>query len=222
MTRTRRPLSDEERRDGALIWDYHQLHHDLRICDVGICLGGPDPDVADFAVELYQRELFPLLVFTGANSPDTVAYYPRGEAIECRDKALLLGVPDDAIVVEPRATNTGQNISYSRDVLAENGVRPESVMLVSMPYMQRRAFATCRKVWPAVDIVCASAPIEFDEYAKVIGNPPVVLDMIVGDLQRVMEYPQKGFAISQDVPNEVHDAYQRLIDAGYTSRLAIV
>lgn len=222
MTRTRRPLSDEERRDGALIWDYHQLHHDLRICDVGICLGGPDPDVADFAVELYQRELFPLLVFTGANSPDTVAYYPRGEAIECRDKALLLGVPDDAIVVEPRATNTGQNISYSRDVLAENGVRPESVMLVSMPYMQRRAFATCRKVWPAVDIVCASVPIEFDEYAKVIGNPPVVLDMIVGDLQRVMEYPQKGFAISQDVPNEVHDAYQRLIDAGYTSRLAIV
>lgn len=222
MTQTRRPLSDDERHDAALIWDYHQLHHDLRPCDVGICLGGPDPDIADFAVELYRRELFPLLVFSGANSPDTVAYYPRGEAIECRDKALRLGVPGDAIVVEPQATNTGQNIVYSRDVLANRNVRPKSVMLISMPYMQRRSFATCRKVWSEVDIVCASAPIEFDEYAKAIGDPPMVLDMIVGDLQRIMEYPKKGFAIPQDVPNEVHDAYRRLVEAGYTSRLAAV
>ncbi len=220
MTRARPPISDEEAQDAALIWEYHQLHHELRACDVAICLGGPDPDVADFAVELYHRKLFPTLVFSGANSPDTVEYYPRGEAIECREKALSLGVPNSAILVEIRATNTGQNVAYSRTVLAEHDLYPATIMLVSMPYMQRRAFATCRKVWPDVDIVCASEPIEFVEYAKAIGNPPVVLDMIVGDMQRIMEYPKKGFAIEQHVPQAVQDAYERLVNAGYTSRLA--
>ena len=43
--------------------------------------------------------------------------------------------------------------------------------------------------------------------------------MLVGDLQRVIEYPKQGFAIAQDVPDEVLQAYGRLIGAGYTARL---
>ena len=43
--------------------------------------------------------------------------------------------------------------------------------------------------------------------------------MLVGDLQRVIEYPARGFAVAQDVPADVTDAYQRLIAAGYDTRL---
>jgi uncharacterized SAM-binding protein YcdF (DUF218 family) len=220
VTQTRRPITDDEHQDAELIWDYHQMHYELEPCDVGICLGGPDPNLPIFAAELYHRRLFPVLLFTGANSPDTLPFYPDGEAVGCRETAVKLGVPDAAILVEPEATNTGQNMTFSRQVLAEHGLHPESVLLISMPYMQRRAYATCRKVWPEVDIVCASEPIEFDQYAKTIGEPPVALDMILGDMQRVMEYPKKGFAIEQDVPDEVEAAFQRLVVAGYTSRLA--
>lgn len=213
-------MTDDEWQDAGLIWDYHQMHHELRPCSVGICLGGPDPNLAPFAVDLYERGLFPKLLFTGANSPDTLAFYPDGEAVGCRDVALRLGVPDEAILVEPCATNTGQNITLARQLLDEHDVPVSSVLLISMPYMQRRAYATFRKAWPEVDVVCASEPIEFDDYAKTIGEPAVALDMILGDLQRVMEYPKKGFAIEQDVPEGVQAAYQRLVTAGYTSRLA--
>jgi hypothetical protein len=41
----------------------------------------------------------------------------------------------------------------------------------------------------------------------------------VRDLQRVVEYPKLGFAVEQDVPAEVLAAYDRLIDAGFDSRL---
>jgi hypothetical protein len=43
--------------------------------------------------------------------------------------------------------------------------------------------------------------------------------MLVGDLQRIIEYPARGFAIAQEVPGTVTGAYRRLIAAGYDSRL---
>lgn len=221
MSEGRRPITDEEYQDAALIWDYHQMHHEPQPCSAGISLGGPDPDVADFAAELYRRGLFPVLVFTGANSPDTIRYFPRGEAVHNRERAIELGVPADAVLVEPNATNTGQNIAYSRQMLADAGVEVDSVMLISMPYMERRGYATCRRIWPEVAVVCASVDVKFDVYADEIDvDPPLVLDMMMGDMQRVIEYPKKGFAIEQAVPDDVRAAYDRLVAAGYTSRLA--
>jgi hypothetical protein len=105
------------------------------------------------------------------------------------------------------------------DALAEAGIPVTSVMLISKPYMQRRAYATIRKAWPEVEPVCASEDISFDEYLKSIGDDKLVIDMLVGDLQRVVEYPARGFAVAQDVPADVTDAYQQLIAAGYDSRL---
>ncbi len=46
-----------------------------------------------------------------------------------------------------------------------------------------------------------------------------VVDMLVGDTQRITIYAERGFAIPQPVPSEVHAAYERLVAAGYTSRL---
>ncbi|GAB2837443.1 hypothetical protein KDA82_33400 [Streptomyces daliensis] len=43
--------------------------------------------------------------------------------------------------------------------------------------------------------------------------------MLVGDLQRVIEYPRLGFAIGQDVPEDVRAAYESLIRDGFTGRL---
>jgi uncharacterized SAM-binding protein YcdF (DUF218 family) len=158
-------------------------------------------------------------VFTGGNSPTTKARFPRGEAVHFRDHAIDLGVPAESILLEPHAGNTGQNITLSREVLTTAGIHPATVLLVSKPYMERRSFATARKLWPDVDIRCASEPLELDDYAKSIGDEKLVLDMLVGDLQRVIEYPKLGFAIEQEVPEDVHAAYKSLIRDGFTSRL---
>ncbi|TDO44503.1 DUF218 domain-containing protein [Kribbella sp. VKM Ac-2571] len=209
-------LRDQDVADARLIWDYHQLGHELRPVSVGIGLGSHDLGVATFAAGLYRRGLFPRLVFTGANSPTTVARFPRGEAVHYRDHAIELGVSAEAILVEPLATNTGQNIAFARELLTDS---IESVLLISKPYMERRAYATCRKVWPEVDVVCTSEPIDFLDYLSGIGDPALVVDMLVGDLQRVLEYPAHGFAVEQHVPDNVLAAYKHLVDAGFTSRL---
>lgn len=212
-------ISDAHWRDAAVIWDYHRMDHELRPCAAGIALGSNDLGVATHAARLYHQGWFPVLVLTGANSPTTIARFPRGEAIHYREQVLELGVPERAILVEPAATNTGQNIARSRAVLREAGLRVDSVLLVSKPYMQRRAFVTCRKLWPEVMPVCAAQTVDFADYARAAGNGHRVIDHMVGDLQRIVEYPKQGFAIAQPVPASVLAAYQRLVEAGFTSRL---
>ena len=214
-----RQITDEQFHDATLIWNYHQMGHEPRPCSAAIGLGSHDLGVATAAADLYREGLFPVVVFSGGNSPTTRARFPRGEAVHYREHALGLGVPDEAILVEPKAANTGQNVTLSRELLREAGVEVESLLLISKPYMERRSYATCRKLWPEAEVVCASEPLELDDYIKSIGDEKLVVDMLVGDLQRVIEYPKLGFAVEQDVPGDVYDAYERLLGAGFDSRL---
>lgn len=207
------------RADVEVLWGFHHMHHRLQRCEVGIGLGSHDLGVATFTAELFDRGLFPRIVFTGANAPTTVARFPRGEAVHYREHAVERGVPDSAILVEPEATNTGENIALTRDLLAERGILPARVMLISRPYQQRRAYATCKKLWPEVEVVCASDSLPLDAYIDSIGDVDKVINMLVGDTQRVTAYAERGFSLPQDVPAPVHAAYARLVDAGYTSRL---
>lgn len=207
------------RADVETLWSYHDVHHEPHPVDVCIGLGSHDLGVATYTAELYHRGLFPRIVFTGANAPTTIEKFPRGEAVHYREHAISLGVPREAILTETHATNTSQNLTYSRDVLAEGGITPSSVLLISRPYQQRRAYATCRKVWPEVDVLCGSQPLPLDEYVDSIGDVDRVITMLVGDTQRITVYAERGFAIDQDIPADVRAAYDRLVDAGYTSRL---
>jgi uncharacterized SAM-binding protein YcdF (DUF218 family) len=205
--------------DVSTLWDYHKLHHDLTPTDVGIGLGSHDLSVATCAADLYHRALFPLVVFSGANAPTTVERFPRGEAIHYREHALSLGVPDAIVLVEPRARNTGENITFTRQLLRSQGHTVESVTLICRPYQQRRAFATCRKLWPDVRVQCASLPLGLDDYIASIGDPARVVNMLVGDTQRIEVYAERGYAIPQPFPGNVRAAFEQLVAAGFTDRL---
>lgn len=212
-------LPDDLRHDVQTLWDYHDMRHELRPADVGIGLGSHDLGVATCAAELFHAEMFPLIVFTGANAPTTVERFPRGEAVHYREHALALGMPDDAILVEPEARNTGDNITLTRKLLESRGLEVGSVVLISRPYQQRRAYATCKKLWPEVDVICASRPLPLDDYVESIGDVNRVINMLVGDTQRITVYAERGFAVPQDIPSSVAEAYDRLVRAGFRERV---
>ncbi|MGW3354121.1 YdcF family protein [Streptomyces bungoensis] len=205
--------------DAQRLWDFQQMGHDPRPCSVAIGLGSHDLGVADTTADLYHRGMMPLIVFTGATSRTTRDRMPRGEAEHYRERAMELGVPADAILVEPRARNTGENIRFSRALLEEHRVAVSSVLLVSKPYEERRAYATARKLWPEVRWVSASTPMTLADYVDSIGDARLVIDMLAGAQQRLMIYPQQGFMIEQHVPDYVAAAYERLREAGFASRL---
>jgi uncharacterized SAM-binding protein YcdF (DUF218 family) len=211
-------ISAQQRRDAQLLWRYHRLDHELCPCDAAIGLGSHDLGVATHAVELYRRKLCRIVVFTGGTSPTSRQRFPRGEAVHYRDHALELGVPDSAILVEPTATHTGENITRSRAVLAASGHHPRRILLICKPYAQRRSYATMRKRWPEVDVRCTSLPMGYREYVRHIGDEHLVISMMVGELQRIVEYPARGFTVAQGVPRDVARAYQRLHAGGFDTR----
>ncbi|MFE3057111.1 YdcF family protein [Nocardia sp. NPDC059239] len=189
--------------------------------DVGIGLGSHDSGVATYTAELYDQGMFPLIVFTGANAPGTIDLFPRGEAVHFRERAVELGVPDDVILIETEATNTGENIDFTRALLeGRTDLGPvRSAVLICRPYQQRRSYAICRKRWPKIDVICASRPLPLDDYIKSIGDVDRVINMLVGDTQRIWVYAAKGWAIDQEMPDEVRKSFSRLVDAGFGRRL---
>lgn len=205
--------------DAQTLWDYHQLGHELRPTDIAIGLGSHDIGVAEHTADLYHQGLFPLIVFTGANAPTTVDIFPRGEAVHFTERAIELGVPPEAILQETHATNTGENFTLTKQLLASKGIYVRSATIVSRPYQQRRAYATARKLWPDLTIVNSSRSQTLSDYVRSIGDEGRVLNMLVGDTQRIWVYAESGFALTQPIDRATMESYKRLVAAGYTRRL---
>lgn len=202
-----------------LIWDYHHLNHTLHPSDLILALGSNDIRVAEYAADLYLQGFAPLLMFSGNVGALTKDQFTKPEAEVFADIALQKGVPAAAILREPESTNTGENIEFSRRVLAAQKIDPARIILVQKPYMERRAFATFRQRWPEKEALVASPPIPFSEYPNELLPKDKVINIMVGDLQRIKFYPSLGFQIEQEIPDEIWEAYEKLVALGYDKHL---
>ena len=204
--------------DVAVLFEFNQMHHELRPCSIGIGLGSHDSNVPVHAAELYKEGMFPLIVFTGSNAPTTVGRFPRGEAVHFAEIAIERGIPPEVILLETQARNTGENVTLTRQLLDKRAVQASSAIVICRPYQQRRAHATFGALWPDLQVLCSSRPLSLADYVVTIGNPAFVVNLIVGDTQRVIEYPDAGFRTKPSVPDSVVAAYKHLVKAGITSR----
>lgn len=195
------------------------MGHVLQPSDVILVLGSNDTRVAEHGADLFLRGLAPRILFSGNVGRLTDGQFQKSEAETFADVARSMGVPEDAILLEPRSTNTGENIAFSREILAGQGIDPARLIVVQKPYMERRAFATFMNFWPGKDIRISSPPLSFDEYPNEMLPKDLIITIMVGDLQRIRLYPEKGFQIPQDIPADVWAAYEELISRGYTGHL---
>ena len=201
------------------IWDYHHLNHKLEKADLILALGSNDLRVAEHAAKLYLQGWAPLLMFSGNVGALTRGKFAKSEAETFAEIAVQKGVPREAVLIEPESTNTGENIVFSRRVLAERGLDPDSIILVQKPYMERRAYATFMNFWPEKRVIVSSPPISFADYPTADLPKDLVINIMVGDLQRIREYPAKGFQITQEIPDDIWRAFEKLLALGYTNHL---
>lgn len=210
---------EDVERWARLVWDYHHVHHDLAPADCIIALGSHDTRVADRAAEVFLAGLAPLLVCSGHLGSLTSGIWERSEAAIFADIAAGRGVPRERILVEDRSTNTGENVAFSKQLLAQKGLSPRRAIAVQKPYMERRTLATFGVRWPELDLVVTSPQLDFEAYTRQGIPREDVIQIMVGDLQRLLVYAKKGFSTPQPVPAEVMAAYEGLVAAGYTKRL---
>lgn len=201
------------------IWDYMHLEHALAKSDLILALGSNDLRVADYAADLYLQGWAPRLMFSGNVGALTRTMFNKPEAEKFADVAISKGVPAAAILLESASTNTGENIQFSRQLLAEHGITVQRIILVQKPYMERRAYATFMNFWPGIELIVTSPPIPFTEYPTAQLSQETVINIMVGDLQRIREYPAKGFQIPQPIPIEVWQTFEQLVVLGFDKHL---
>ena len=193
------------------IWDYHQMKHQLAPAGAILVLCSHDERVAERGAQLFLEGWAPLLIFSGGRGAITGRLWHEPEAERFARIAVELSVPPEQILVEPNSTNTGENVRFTRQLLAERGIDPSSFIVVQKPYMERRSYATFRKIWPEKPVVVTSPQVSFSDYLAQYTHsslsPDDVVGIMVGDLQRIKIYPELGYQISQEIPEDFWCAY---------------
>ncbi|MCC6875136.1 MAG: YdcF family protein [Sandaracinaceae bacterium] len=116
---------------------------------------------------LQRQGLAPVLIVTGG------AYRDTTEAALMAERARALGVPSEAIVLEPRARDTAQNARFAIERLCEvRGRRQDrarcapSVIVVSSPYHLRRAALLFTCAGARVQIAATEPPPDWGSQAR--------------------------------------------------------
>lgn len=208
--------------DARMLWDYHRLAMPTGPADAIVGLGSYDPAVAEWSAELWLRGFAPWLLFTGGavQRGDLLKTpWSQPEAVVFRDIALRHGVPSERILVEPQATHTGENLSFSRALLHQRGIPTRRLLLVTKPNMERRVRATAAVLPGDTAYTVTSPPAVFEDYVFSRFDAGTIVNLMVGDLQRIALYPGQGLQAAEDIPEAVRAAYRSLIQAGYTRHL---
>jgi uncharacterized SAM-binding protein YcdF (DUF218 family) len=207
------------------LWQYMKLNHKLQPVELIFVLGSQDDRVAQYAAELYAQGLGKYILVSGgmAHQNDLLKtkWPEETEALHFEKILVASGVPASSIILEQQATNSGENIKFSYELLKNKKLYPDSILLIQKPYMERRIYATFMKQWPGnkKNIFVSSPLIPFKEYFNDDQPFDKIVNIMVGDLQRIIEYPKLGYQIYQQIPDSVQIAYDFLVKNKFDKHL---
>lgn len=202
-------------RNAHVLWDYLTAYGDRHGDGLLVVCGSYDLRVCDHACELFRRGRYDSLLITGKTGNWTDKLWTRTEASLFADRAQANDIPPQAVILDEEATNFAENIANARRMV------PDAVQVTFVTKLNsvRRILATAPIQWPEADIRADGPPITFpDEASNIVGVFGLIEEM-VGDIDRLLRYPDLGYQVAVDVPGEVHVAVRRLIYEGFGGRL---
>lgn len=216
-------MDTETRKHLAVIWDYMCLKMPLRKCDCIVGFGCHNEDIPLRCAELYHQGYAPRVLFTGGLGRNTIDMWSQSEAERFAAIAMAAGVPAEDIIIENKSTNSAENILFTRDKFRELGMDVSRIIAVHKPFMERRLMAAMGVCWPEMDVVYTAPQVDLDTYISNSVDCGMtekgVIDVIVGDFQRMDVYAKKGFQIPQQIPETAWQAFRNLVEMGHTGEL---
>jgi len=210
-------LGKEEFAAAKTLFDYLTVHDEPQSADAIIGCGTYSLGAAVKAAELWHAGLAPFIIFTGYKNDRHI----KTEAEMLRDEAMRLGVPESAIFIENKASNTGLNITLSYELAKKKRLLTQNkVILVHKPYMSRRTYATFKAQWPDPSTACFVVPsdVTLEEFFEADGTEQTIRSMLA-DYYCIKAYPEKGWQIPQEVSPKAEAASQYLISKGYELKI---
>ena len=195
------------------LWDFMKMNQSLEKADCMIVLGCSDINVVDVAINVYNKGLADNIIFTGGYGKITKDIWNVPEAEKFAQIAIKKGVPKEKIYIEKESTNTGDNFRFSKKLIEQLKLDIKSCIVVCKPYDEKRAYASFKKIMPEYDVIITSENISCEDYYQKNGTEWI--NVLVGDIQRMKLFYEKGWQIKMDIPKKVWDAYKILVEKGY-------
>lgn len=206
-----------------ILWNYHKLNEDLTKSEIILGFGSHDLNVAKKCAQLYLDGYGNKIIFTGGFGRITKNLWKMTEADKFAQVAIDMGVSKEDIIIENKASNTGENITNTKALLNFINLHPSSFIIVDKPYRERRTYATLKKQWAEINFYITSPDYSYEEYCDFYSNGEIskneFISIMVGDLQRIDLYSKNGFQIKQEIPDDVLNAYNKLIDLKFNTHL---
>ena len=111
---------------------------------------------------------------------------------------------------------------FTQKILKQTETKAQTILLVHVPYMLRRAYATLMAQWVGrkPKVLCSGVKDTLEEFCvREHEDPKTLINLMVGDVQRMREFPKHGWQIAQDIPEEVWTAYEELVRRGYVEHV---
>ena len=190
------------------LWAFLAVSYQPRRADVIFVFGSQDLAVPSRAAELYHAGHASRVLVTGSFGRMTRDVFEKAEALVFQDHLVSAGVPESAIVAEPDASNTLENVTFGMTALDRAGVRPRSALLVGKGFVMRRCLATFARHHADVDV--RACPPTDDVRRAADRSPEAFAARLVAELARLDRYGAQGDIVPQDVPAEVREVASRL------------
>ena len=207
-----------------ILWNFMHMNQSPEKADVIVGFGCYDEDIPRRCAELYHQGYAPYVCFSGGLGRNTDKLWTKSEAERFAAIAISEGVPEERIILENQSTNSAENLLFTPKILAEAGVKAEKIIAVHKPYMEKRLWAAMQVYWPNVRAVYTSPQVTVEQHiahAEMTGmTAKGVIETIVGDVQRMELYAEKGYQAPVEIPAEVRAAFNALVEQGYTGQLA--
>jgi len=186
-----------------------------RPVDAIIGFGMFDVSLARVCGSLYKRAVAPLIIFTGGIGAGTGKIGgPEADAWAAELHEAYPDIPDASIVCENQSTNTAENIRFTANLLARrhpqltfgNAIR-RLVVVVSASRL-RRVSLTLRQMQPELEIFRHTPPASLDGQHELHADHGIdYLAHLCGELDRILEYPRRGWIASESLPPRVSAAH---------------
>lgn len=205
--------------DEKILWDYLNLKEKIEKSDCILGLGSQDRRVAIYCSELFLAGFAPLIIFSGGIGRLTDRSWGKTESEEFLKISISLGVPKEKIIIENKSTNTKENILFTKKVIINKNLKLKKIIVVTQPFLERRAKEVFKKFLPNKNSFFSYLDIDFESFINTQISKDDLINMMVGEVQRLITYSSKGYLPYQGISDKVKEATKRLIKRGYTKYL---
>ncbi len=202
------------------IWNYMKLNMKTEKSDLIIGCGCMNLEIPVKCAELLKENYAQNILFSGGLGKLTTSNFDRTEAEIYKDIAIKEGIKPNKIFIENKSTNTGDNFRFSLKIIEKYKIKSDRIIIVHNNLSQRRTLSVARAIIKDKKLIITSPDKTFSQFIEKLSNVTEerkqnIIPVIVGDIQRLIIYPQLGWQTENNVPETIIEDYYKLKNMGY-------